>query len=708
MCGVTTAVATDSTGMPRVNEVPADLDNHVERNASGKPGLTPEMLLRLSGDQGGKSAESSRYGVEWFPDGRRLLISMPYWVGSELRSGVFVIDVGTKERSFIADGSIARLAPDGARIAFLVPGGRMAIATLSAHRSGSVMHWQISKADAQETEVSEIAWSPDSRMVAYLGRYATNTRDAAIEGVQSLIASYDVTTGATHVLYRGHEGVEGITWAKRGVFFARGEAHAGDGDDWRFWGEVSLLRPETGRIRRVINMSGFRSRFLAPSVSPDERWLAYGHDPFQIAPVALFMVPAIHNLTSGETTIYPFANNFALMEAGPRWRRGSSEAVYRCKVEAVFSSFCIVDISSRTMRRVDMETLRSIDAFAVSPTDGRLAWLNSDPFETMRLEISGRDLRAAQVIYSVAKLRLPDVGFGEIRPISWATKDGLHFGGALVLPVNYVPGRLYPLVVDVHGGPSRYHLRGSLLNQSPLEWQMWAAKGYAVFVADYRKGGVAGLNEEYHRRMDGYEEDGDLNDVQAGIDQVVRMGIADPHRVGAVGHSYGAIVLDWFVTHSHELRAAIVSEGFPALWDGDPKAHTSQFGHQLLPYRRWLMGTDEVHRGQVERLNAPLTYANQVSTPVLWVSGGNDHAGVINVPRVYVDSINDGGGCARLIEFPNEDHVFVDSNNVRELLASAVSWFGYWLSARTGSTSARGVAEATDCKVWTESASAVN
>lgn len=535
--------------------------------------------------------------------------------------------------------------------------------------------------------MTDFAWAPDSRALAIA---AVNGDPGNLESIdQSVVRLHDVLTGRNREIYRSSENLDALSWTSEGIILARGQSPLKPQGTPGLLGEVSLLDPSNGRLTSLAADSNYFPATLAPAPSPDGGTIVFGHNPMPEAlPTVGFMVPAIYDMDNGNTRVLTPANGYALMSGPLRWREGSRSVVSRCKTGALFSSLCMIDTTTNTLRRLDIDQFRDIAVFAVSRSNGRIALLSEDTVGRIRLTVTDKNLDQTRDIYRVNRFDLAGVALGELRTVSWSTSDGLDFTGLLVLPVNYEPGKRYPIIIDIHGGPyGGIKLSGALLSKHALEWQMWAAKGYAVLVADYRKGGVAGLNPDFHRRTRGYLEDDDVADVVAALDTVIEMGIADPRRVVAIGHSYGGWVLDWWLTRSSsdKLTAAIVHEGAPILyWEGYEKNSQKALG-PWHAYMRWFLGTDEANRRRVARENSPISYADRIRTPVLWLSGARRSSGgsAKNPPQLYVEAINSHGGCARLLEFPEEGHVFSKTENVRETLALAIEWTKHWFSGST-------------------------
>ena len=108
-----------------------------------------------------------------------------------------------------------------------------------------------------------------------------------------------------------------------------------------------------------------------------------------------------------------------------------------------------------------------------------------------------------------------------MKRITWKGQDGVTVEGLLYYPVDYKAGQKYPLIVATHGGPASSDRFGFA-----TEYQVYAAKGYAVLRPNYR--GSTGYGDAFLRDMvKGYFKQAHL-DVMAGTDAVIAMGVADP------------------------------------------------------------------------------------------------------------------------------------------------------------------------------------
>ncbi len=146
--------------------------------------------------------------------------------------------------------------------------------------------------------------------------------------------------------------------------------------------------------------------------------------------------------------------------------------------------------------------------------------------------------------------------WGRDESLHWLS-DGFEIQGWLTYPVNYDPARRYPLVVQIHGGP------GSVARPRwPLtffDFTLLSHQGYFVLRPNIR--GSFGQGEAFTRanvKDFGY---GDLRDILAGVDHVVKNFPVDNDRVGLAGWSYGGFMTMWAVTQTNRFRAALSGAG---------------------------------------------------------------------------------------------------------------------------------------------------
>ncbi|MBX9628208.1 MAG: S9 family peptidase, partial [Gemmataceae bacterium] len=133
-----------------------------------------------------------------------------------------------------------------------------------------------------------------------------------------------------------------------------------------------------------------------------------------------------------------------------------------------------------------------------------------------------------------------------VEHVTWKAPDGATVGGALELPPGYKKGdKPLPLVVAIHGGPTTSS--HAALEFDPHNGRLYfAAAGYAVLCPNYR--GSTGYGDKFVTDLLGRENDLDVKDIQAGIQHLIKEGIADPDRIGVMGWSNGGYLTNCLIS----------------------------------------------------------------------------------------------------------------------------------------------------------------
>ncbi|MGH8161456.1 MAG: prolyl oligopeptidase family serine peptidase [Gammaproteobacteria bacterium] len=203
--------------------------------------------------------------------------------------------------------------------------------------------------------------------------------------------------------------------------------------------------------------------------------------------------------------------------------------------------------------------------------------------------------------------------------VTWHAPDGQLNDGILTYPDGYRKGKHYPLVVFSHGGPEYASAEGFDTREiGPLR-DLFAADGYVVFEPNYRGSDNLGTAHEHAIYRDPGK--GPNSDVISGLKMLEKQGIVDTSRICAVGHSYGGYMTAWLISHQHFWRCAVVADGAV---DWTEEYELSGTGN-LAWTRDSLGGTPwDKQSAKLYRTGSPLTYAGQITTPTLILSGTAD------------------------------------------------------------------------------------
>ncbi len=260
--------------------------------------------------------------------------------------------------------------------------------------------------------------------------------------------------------------------------------------------------------------------------------------------------------------------------------------------------------------------------------------------------------------------------------VQWKAPDGERNDGILTYPNGYQPGRRYPLVVYSHGGPEAASSEDFDVDEiGPLRL-LFAARGYLVFEPNYRGSDNLGNAHEHAIYRD--PGNGPDSDVISGIRMLESRGIVDTARIAAVGHSYGGYMTAWLISHQHFWRCAVVADG---VLDWTEEYELSGTGN--LAWTRDSLGGSPWDRQSAElyRTGSPLTYAGDITTPTLILSGTDDVTVPITESFALYHALQSRGIPVKFIGIPGAHHSPQDPVH-RELYYAAID---QWVAAHLGS-----------------------
>ncbi|MBY0491986.1 MAG: S9 family peptidase [Gemmatimonadaceae bacterium] len=142
------------------------------------------------------------------------------------------------------------------------------------------------------------------------------------------------------------------------------------------------------------------------------------------------------------------------------------------------------------------------------------------------------------------------LALGEESEYTWTSKDGKKVGGVLLKPVGWQPGKKYPLLVAIHGGPAGADL---LSFNGGYGAQTYAGAGWVVLMPNYR--GSTNYGEAHKNGIVGNYFAPGYNDIMTGVDALIKEGMVDSTKMGVLGWSAGGHWSNWILTHTTRFKA---------------------------------------------------------------------------------------------------------------------------------------------------------
>jgi dipeptidyl aminopeptidase/acylaminoacyl peptidase len=641
----------------------------------GKTIVTPDLLLSNYA-----SKPLSTPAPLWLPDGRHLVMATESRGDSRsATSWIEKIEVATGRRERLVAGTDPKVAPDGSAIAFVTNDGKnrqLSVYDLSTRQVRNLVPFPPGMIDVDQT----FAWAPDSRSIAFAYRPAgTSTSDGTASTSTVLVVGasgdvppdseiwiIDIATSISRKIGTDASRLADAAWLPDGNTLVLTSVGSFEYRNDNVTGKIFTVSVATGEKRDLVTDGGVQN--LRPVPSPDGGLVAFTYDPSNL------IFPYYWNiatLPAAGGAIRQLTRDVFVTSA-PKWSRDGKTLYFTCK-QAVFTQICSAGTDGAFRRLTNAP--RNAASIAVSPRGDRLAWSSEDANGRLEIRTARTDGTGERVVADFNP-ELDRLALAEVTEISWKSRDGLTIPGLLIKPLNHDRNRRYPLIVDIHGGPvGGVSLRGGILKTSPLEWQMWAAKGYAVLVPDYRASAVPGWQPIVRTREAQDYNARDMDDVMAGVDDAIAQGIADPERLAVIGHSAGSILTNWIITHSNRFKVAVSYEGWVDWYHGYGSG-LRVGGNAIM---EWTYKGKPWEVPENYRKNSPSEFVRGVSTPTMFISA--DYKGGSGVENLYhhefmytawkkqkVDT--------QLLIYRGEGHVIQQPGNQRDMLTRILGWIG--------------------------------
>jgi dipeptidyl aminopeptidase/acylaminoacyl peptidase len=258
---------------------------------------------------------------------------------------------------------------------------------------------------------------------------------------------------------------------------------------------------------------------------------------------------------------------------------------------------------------------------------------------------------------------LSELTIAPTEEVAFTSKDGTEVHGLLTRPVGYTSGKKVPLLLRIHGGPN-----GQDQHSWSTERQWFAANGYAVLAVNYR--GSSGRGQKFSRAIFADWGHYEVEDLLAGVDHVVKMGVADPGRLGVGGWSYGGILTDYLIASDTRFRGATSGAGtaFTVAFYGTDQ-YIIQYDYEIGP--PWNPKAWETY----VKISYPFLHADRIKTPTLFLGGERDFNVPVQGSQQMYQALRSLGVDTQLVIYPNENHGIQRPSYVRDRYERYLAWY---------------------------------
>jgi dipeptidyl aminopeptidase/acylaminoacyl peptidase len=264
----------------------------------------------------------------------------------------------------------------------------------------------------------------------------------------------------------------------------------------------------------------------------------------------------------------------------------------------------------------------------------------------------------------------------KVSHVTWKAADGSSVGGVLELPPDYKPGTKLPLVVAIHGGPTTSTKEE--LSFDPHNGRLYfAAAGYVVLCPNYR--GSTGYGDKFVTDLIGRENDIEVKDILAGIQHLVKEGIADPDKVAVVGWSNGGYLTNCLITLKDppvKIKAASSGAGIVDT--------VAEWGFNDEPAYPWVFKKGHPwETPEVYKRTSPTYGLGNVTTPTLIHVGGADVRCPPGHSKMLFRAVREYQKVpCELCVYPSEPHGLTKLSNRRAKMEWDLAWFDKYVKGK--------------------------
>jgi dipeptidyl aminopeptidase/acylaminoacyl peptidase len=305
--------------------------------------------------------------------------------------------------------------------------------------------------------------------------------------------------------------------------------------------------------------------------------------------------------------------------------------------------------------------------YSVDHSNRFAAFIRED--STTAPELALADLSTGEMrLLAVLNPEVQNLQITPARRIDVSDQQSKHFWGHYVLPLGYQPGKRYPLVITTYADYDGF-LRGAVGDEYPIH--VFAANGFVVL-------NFNGVIQEPSTKPDNFDStlrlwQGPLEALESAVTKLSDMGIVDRSRVAITGLSFGAIQVNYDISHSDLFRAAIDSGG-PGSWDPILYYLAGDTLRDGLPN----LGLPEGDMlARYKKVSGALN-ASSIHTPLLINSSDEEYIWAmqrLNTLRALKKPVE-------MFIYPDERHEKNQPKHRYSIYKSNVDWLNFWLNGK--------------------------
>lgn len=620
-------------------------------------------------------------GTQISPDGKWVayIVSETDFKQDAFVSQIWLADTTTGALQQLTRGDKSSAGPswssDGRWLAFTSSrnGGKEQIFAIRPDGGEAV---QLTKSDSG---VNSYSWSPDGKSIAfvatdpepqfmkdrkdYIGEFTVVRKEYdhahlwsfdVAEALQAPVAGKQRTRGKDFT-------VGSYSWspdATRIAFSATLNPDLIQGNT----SDIYILNLADDAVKKIVGQPGPDS---APQWSPDGKQLVFSSAMGNAKQFAQNSRLALVSADGG--TPRSITDSF---DEDPGLLIWNKEGIYFSGSQKTATHLFRVDPATGRIGRITAPDNLMAQSFSLTHDGRRMAFVASSPTSLSEVWVSDVASFAPKVLTHMTD-QTKEFILGTREVISWKSQDGTMIEGVLIKPANFDPGKKYPLLCIIHGGPTGVD-RPALLAPDTRTYpsDIWVDRGALVLKVNYR--GSAGYGEKFRMLNVRNLGVGDAWDVISGVDYLIGKGWVDAAKVACMGWSQGGYISAFLTTSSDRFAAISVGAGISD-WA------TYYYNTDITTFTLNYLGDNPVNDPEIYRKTSPISYVKNARTPTLIQHGELDRR--VPTPNGYElrQALEDRGVKVEMIVYKGYGHGITRPKSIRAVMQHNLAWFNHYL-----------------------------
>jgi dipeptidyl aminopeptidase/acylaminoacyl peptidase len=430
--------------------------------------------------------------------------------------------------------------------------------------------------------------------------------------------------------------------------------------------DVFVIPIGGGTPRKIATLTGTESDIVW---SPDSKRIAFIGRPGRMKSARVYVVPASGGTPENLLGAFRYEpENIEWLPDGNiamTTSVGGSSALYR------------IDPATKRMTQL-LGGRRRINGMSFDAAAKKVAFVATDLTHPTELFVANADGSGEKRLTSFNDKVNAEIAWSDAERFTYPSVGGMEIEGWLMKPYGYQPGKRYPLVLYIHGGPH------SAYGENWFdEFQNLAAAGMIVLFTNPR--GSSGYGADFTYSTRGRWGAEDYQDLMKAVDIAAKRPDVDSTRMGVTGGSYGGFMTAWVETKTNRFKAAeadrMISEW--TYWYGASDAQgLTEFEFYGKPWDNFAM---------YDTLS-PIRHVSKVRTPTLIVQSEDDFRTPMGNAELWFVALKKQGVPVELVRYPRSTHELSRSGEpwlLVDRLGRLRQWFTYWLVEKPSATADR-------------------